>query len=73
MEITHIVRSLFYASVTGLRVSTYVFVIKTLGTTVFGLSPLKITEYFKQVKVHDRAQKIAKLCKDSEWCQMVDT
>ena len=53
---------------TGLRVSTYIFVIKTLGAAVFSLNHLKITEYFNQVEFHDRAQKIAKLCKDSGWC-----
>ena len=44
-----------------------------LGATVFDISLSKIIEYFIQVKVHDTAQKIAKLCKDSQWCQMVDT
>ena len=73
VELTHILKLLFCASVNVLKVLTYIFVINMLGATVFDINSSKIIEYFMQVKVHDRAQKIAKLCKDSQWCQMVDT
>ena len=73
VELTHILKLLFCPSVNTLKVLTYVFVINMLDAIMFDRNPSKIIEYFKQAKVYDRAQKIAKLCKGSQWCQMVDT